>query len=180
MHLIPCPNCDATIPVSPAQAGDQTVCPNCSSSVDIPKLGQLRLLPQAEQPSGDLGNPTIGETSVARNVGFGLFAFVAAGSLLVGGYCGIRWVLTEVPLTTEQHIAELRTEYKRLEPALLIREYEEMEKYGLDLPEPYNYKITENSKRAWGRNSLIAAGIGTAFFLAALLVGMTGRKKRSK
>jgi len=179
MYLISCPSCETTIPVSPAQAGDQTTCPDCSSSVDIPKLGELRLMPPAEQTADDRKNLAIVETSAARNFGFGLFAFIAAGCLLVGSYCGIRWFLTDVPVTTEQHIAELRTGYKMLDPALLIREYEEMEKYGLDLPKPYNYKIAENTKRAWGRNSLIAVSSGSVSLLAALLLGVTGRRKRS-
>lgn len=177
MHLLPCPSCDASIPVSPAQAGNQSNCPNCQSSVQIPKLGDLRLLPQTDQATNQSQNSELGDRSAARSFGFGLFAFAAAGCLLIGLYCGIRWFLTDVTMTTDKHIEQLRTEYRSLPPAKLIREYEAMEKFGLDLPEPYPYKITENAKQAWGRNTLIAAAAGLGSMLLALILGASGRRK---
>jgi hypothetical protein len=168
MHLLPCPSCKTDIPVSPSQAGNQTSCSNCSASVEIPNLGQLRSLPQADsavQPAQDQLRP---ETSAVRSFAFGSVALIAALCLLVGGYCGIRWLLTDVSLTTEQHIEGLRTEFATMEPAGLIRAYEEMEEYGLELPEPYKYKLAENMKWAWGRNALIAGGIGLFSMLMAL------------
>jgi hypothetical protein len=179
MHLLPCPSCNGSIPVSPSQAGDRTNCPDCQAEVPIPKLGDLRLLPQAEETVQKADKFRANESSGVRSIGFGLFAFLAAGCLLVSGYCGIRWLLTDVTMTTDQHIAALRTEYKTLDPARLIREYESMEEFGLELPEPFPYKIVENAKRAWGRNALIAMGVGLFSFMTSIILGSTGRRQRS-
>lgn len=177
MHLLPCPACDTAVPISPSQAGDQTNCPNCQTEIQIPSLGDLRQLPLTEEALRKSASDSPGDSSVARSIGFGLFAFAAAGCLIVGGYCGIRWFSTDVTMTTDQHIEELRTQYKTLPPARLIREYESMEKYGLELPEPFAYKITENAHDAWRRNTFVAVGISLAFFLIAILLGSTGRQK---
>ncbi len=179
MYLLPCTSCDAGIPVSPSQAGGQAQCPLCGASVDIPKLGELRLLAKVEETVDSKENLAGREASGARSIGFGLFAFLAAGCLLVGSFCGIRWFLTDVPLTSEQHIAELRQQYKAIEPAQLIREYEQMEKYGLELPEPYTYQIAANAKRDWGRNALIAGGLGSVCGLIAVLLAATARRKQA-
>lgn len=144
----------------------------------IPKLGELRLLPNPDRSSAQPDDFVSAETSAARSFGFLLFACLAAGSLIVGGFSGIRWFLTDVPLTTDRHIEELRTALKTADPANLIREYEDMEKYGLELPEPYKYKIAENAKRAWGRNALVAAAIGLVALLIASILAMTGRNRR--
>ena len=168
MHLLPCPSCKTDIPVSPSQAGNQTSCPNCAVPVEIPNLGRLRTLPQADSAAHSTRNQSGAETSVVRSFAFGTFALVAAVCLMVGGYCGIRWVLTDVSLTTEEHIEGLRMEFAAMEPAGLIRAYEDMEEYGLELPEPYKYKVAENMKRAWGRNAWVAGGIGLFSILMAL------------
>ncbi len=179
MHLLPCTSCDNSFPVSPSQAGNQTPCPHCNATVDIPNLGALRLLPDADPAANETPRHLASETSAARRFGFGLFAFIAAGCLLVGGYCGIRWLLIDVPLTTEEHIAGMRDEYARMEPAGLIRDYEEMEEFGLELPEPYQYKIVENARSAWGRNTLIFGGVGLFSILMALVLAATSRGPQS-
>lgn len=178
MYLLPCPSCKTDIPVSPAKAGNRIACPDCATAVEIPKLGELRTLPPADSGDPVAQNQSTAETSAVRSFAFGAFALVAAAALLVGGYCGIRWLLTDVPLTTEEHIEGLRTEFATMEPAGLINAYEEMEQYGLELPEPYQYKLAENLKRAWGRNALIAGGIG--LFSIVMALGLAAnRPKRS-
>jgi hypothetical protein len=177
MHLLPCPACDRSIAIAPSQAGDRTNCPHCHCEVDIPTLGQLRQLAVADRPAEQSPPSATEETSVARRIGFGLFSLLAAGSLLVAGYCGIRWFLIEVPATSAKHVEALRTEYMSLDPALLIGEYEEMEKYGLDLPEPYEYKTLENARHAWGRNTVIAAVVALLSILVTVALAATDRRK---
>ena len=179
MHLLPCPACNSQIPVSPSQAGDETNCPDCQAVVAIPRLGDLRQLPRDDQGEDQHAAAKGTETSAARSVGFGLFAFVAAGCLLVAAYCGIRWFLTDVGLSTEEHIAALRDEYKTLQPAKLIREYESMEEFGLELPEPFRYKVIENSKRSWGQSASVAATAGVAALITSWLIGFSGRRARA-
>ena len=176
MHLLTCPNCQASIPVAKSQAGGQLTCPDCQNRLTIPKLGDLKQLPLADQPDESHDFQPRTEISVARRFGSGLFAFITVIALLTAIYCGIRWFLIENPITTEQHVAELRTEYRTLDPARLIREYEAMEKYGLELPEPFKYKKIANNKWAWGRNALTAGGTGLLSLTMAILLGMSGRK----
>lgn len=178
MHLLPCPSCQASISVSPSQAGDETTCPKCQSSVVIPKLGQIRQLPLAED--GPSGGQTVAkgemETSSGRRAGFVVLSLIGTASLLAAGFCGIRWSLIDVPSSTEQHIARYREEYAKLSAAELVREYEDMEKYGVELGRPYRYKTMEMTKKKWGQNASIAAGIGGLAILGAVvLVGSGGR-----
>lgn len=177
MHLLPCPSCQASIPVSPSQAGDRTTCPNCQSSVAIPTLGKLRQLPLAEQapPAGELRSIETGSRSGA---GFIVLGLIATACLLVAGFCGIRWSLIDVSATTEKHISSYREQYKALTAAELIREYEQMEKYGLDLASPYKYKQEERTKRKWGLNASIAAGLGGLAILGAAVLAASGRQER--
>lgn len=174
MHLLPCPSCESSIEVAPSQAGNQITCPSCGASVPIPKLGQLRQLPRAEQ------SDQVRDTGAAREAGggggsiaFGLLGLIATASLLIAGFCAVRWVLMEVPTDTESHIAELQAAYKDLKPAELIREYEQMEEFGLDMPMPYKYHTAQMERAVWGRNSLIAGGVFLISLAAAVMLGMT-------
>lgn len=175
MYLLPCSDCDESVPVTAAQAGGQTGCPHCGAALEIPNLGQLRQLAASEPPGAALPGHAASRQG-GRQVGFALFAFVAAGAFLVSGYCGIRWIFTDVPMTTEEHIARLRVGYQSIEPARLINEYQEMEKYGLDLPQPFAYQAIAEARRAWGRNGLIAGAIGLVGLVGAFLFGTAARQ----
>ena len=181
MHLLPCPSCQAAIPVSPSQAGDQTSCPSCQSRVDIPKLGELRQLPLSEEqstPEGSQGTDGA-ESSMARSAGFLVLGLIATASLLVAGFCGIRWVLIDVPNTTDEHIALMREEYRKLTAAELVREYEQMDRYGIELVMPYKYKEVQIKKDSWGRNASMAAAVGGLAILGAFGLAATGRRKQA-
>jgi hypothetical protein len=179
MHLLPCPHCHAAIAVSPTQAGETMACPQCQGAVPVPKLGQLRQLPLAEGTAVDRPSTSeaVGERNRISQVGFALAGLVATVSLLVAGFCGIRWALTEVSSTTEQHIASERADFGDLTAAELIRVYEDMEDQGLDLGAPYNYQQEALQKRKWGTNASIAASIGGFALLAAVGFALSGRRK---
>ncbi len=182
MHLLPCPACQAPIPVAPSQAGDHTNCPACEVEVDIPKLGQLRQLPLAESDVGakvastqrDAGGLSAGQA------GFVFLGVIATASLLIAGFCTIRWSLIEVPMTTEEHIAKFREAYQELKPAELIREYEQMEEFGLDIASPYNYQNVALEKRNWGRNASIAGGVAALSILGAAVLAGGRRRNQPK
>ena len=87
---------------------------------------------------------------MARSAGFLVLGLIATASLLVAGFCGIRWVLIDVPNTTEEHIATYREEYRELSAAELIREYEQMDRYGIELVTPYKYKAIADQERTAG------------------------------
>ncbi|MFK8114451.1 MAG: hypothetical protein AB8B91_19770 [Rubripirellula sp.] len=175
MHQLPCPSCQAPIPVSPSQAGDRTTCPKCSAEVDIPKLGELRQLPVEDSQTA---NP---ESRQAAGGGGKGFIFLALGmigvvSLLMAGYCGIRWVLIDVPATSEIHIADYKERYENLTAAELVREYEDMEKFGVELAGPFKYKLDELKKTAWGGKAAGAGVVGLISIAGAFLIGGSGRR----
>ncbi|MCG8649939.1 MAG: hypothetical protein MI861_08900 [Pirellulales bacterium] len=176
MHLLPCPTCQASITVSPSQAGDQLNCPSCQSAVDIPKLGQLRQLPRAEADRGAQTadrQPRVANSS-GRQATFAVFGVIATISLFIAGFCAIRWYLVDVPMTTERHIAKFKEEYKKLKPAELIREYEQMERFSLDITVPFEYKKEENKRNRWRRNALVSGAVCGIASLCALALLITG------
>ena len=78
------------------------------------------------------------------------YSLLATASLLVAGFCTIRWALVDASMNTAGHIAEYERAYETASPAALIREFEEMEERGIELPVPYNYKRMELTKQAGG------------------------------
>jgi hypothetical protein len=175
MYLLPCPNCQASIPLSPSQAGDQTKCPGCQSGVAIPNLGQLRQLPVAE----DVDQPQRAEISSGHSTGVVVLGLIATASILVAGFCGIRWSLVEVSSSTEEHVESFRQAYQSLTAAELIREYEQMEDGGFELSGPIDYKLAEITRNAWGRNASIAAAVGGLAALGAFVAAGSGRRNRT-
>ena len=181
MYLLPCPACQFAIPVSPSQAGDQTTCPACQQIVQIPKLGELRQLPLSEaDDDAKIASNARPETSSGKRALFVLLGLIATASLLIAGFAAIRWALIDVPMSTEQHIAIYRQEYKKLKPAELIREYEQMEKYGLEMPMPYKYKTIELEKQDWGRNAAVAGTVGALSIIGLVLLTLTGPGTRDQ
>jgi hypothetical protein len=149
--------------------------------VTIPKLGELRTLPPADESvaedrSSEVAAP---EGSLGRKITFAIAGVAATASLLVASYCGIRWALTEVPATTEQHIATVREELSRRTAAELVREYEDMENRSIDLGGPFPYKRDAMEKASWGRNASIAATLGSVALVVAIGCALSGRRKQS-
>ncbi len=181
MHLLPCPHCQNSFPVSPSQAGETVSCPACQAKVPIPKLGELRNLPLADESAAEnrKAGGASSEGSLGRKITFGIAGLAATASLLVASYCGIRWALTEVPATTEDHIAEVRKELSERTAAELVREYEDMEQRSIDLGGPFPYKRDAMEKASWGRNASIAATVGSLALLVAIGCALSGRRKQS-
>ena len=145
-------------------------------------LGKLRQLPLADDSPGADGSPpaAVGrEGGLGRRAAFVTLGLVATASLLIASFCWIRWSLIEVAVTTDIHIETLRQEYHQVPAAQLIREYEDMEKYGLDLPTPYKYKQIETNKKSWGRNASIWTAIGSLSLIGCIALGVTGRRKQA-
>lgn len=177
MYLISCPHCSSSIPVSPSQAGDDIRCGHCGENVPIPKLGVLRQLPRATDDSAEPSGATKpAKTTGGTSFGFVATALVATASLLVAGFCTVRWALVDVPMNTTAHIAEYEEAYQTASPAALIREFQEMEERGIELPVPYKYKRLELTKQTWGRNALVAGAIALVSSIAAAVLSMSRRE----
>lgn len=178
MYLLPCPDCDQSISVSPSQAGDTAACSGCDSKVQIPKLGDLRKLPQAESDAPDKSSgPADGRGDFQiMTILLGIFALIG---LLVAGFALVQRSLIEVTTTTDQHIAELREEYKELEAARFIRELENIEAYPPESPGEFTYKANARKRQRWLINALVAGGIGTLMLLAAIVLASSGRTPKT-
>ena len=150
MYELTCPECQTANSVTPAKAGGEIACAQCGTSVAVPKLGELKQLPpmattgEKTQPKDDVHGLSGGRSMA--------FAAVAALSLLCflgAAFCGVNWATIEVPITTETHLADLKRSYDLSSSAKLIREYEDITQYGVDIPQPYPYRNIELRKQAW-------------------------------
>jgi hypothetical protein len=180
MYQLPCPQCQTPIPVAPSQAGDRTPCPSCGGEVAIPTLGQLKRLPVSETGADEAPQSELTSTGgpTAKRVGFVVLAMIATATLLIAGFAAIRWSLIETPITSEGHINELREAYKTLTPAELIREYEQMEKYALDMVVPYPYQTVALEKARWGWIASISGAIAGFAVIGAIGLAAGGRRNQ--
>ncbi len=177
MYTLPCPHCQHSIQVAPSQAGDELACPSCGAVNQIPKLGDLRQLPQTTANAG-ISGPPAGEARVGRQIGFVVLSLLSLACLLIAVFCGIRWVNVDAPVTTEIHLQTIRDRYAELTPAELIREFEDLESYDLAIAAPYAYKQLRNRKNAWGRNALIATVFCVGCGITAMLLAGSGSKSK--
>jgi hypothetical protein len=140
-------------------------------------LGELRQLPRDEpQADHQTGLPERADpTHPGRRVGFIVAATMATLALLIAGFCSIRWATIRVPVNTETHIAQYAESYRQATPAELIRDFEAMEKRGLEMPIAYNYKQAETAKRRWGLNAALAGIVTAIGILAALAMAVPRR-----
>lgn len=176
MHLLSCPNCQAELLVTPAQAGDSIQCSKCQQLVAIPKLGELRKLPQtAPQTANDAAAASDGTRSVAGTIAFVALSLVAAAALLGAGYNGIRWAMIETKNTNETHLRDIEASYMKVEPAALVLEFEDMEKFSLDMVTPYKYQVIADEKSKWGWNTVVASGLAAACGVGAFIAASQSR-----
>ena len=178
MYQLPCPHCQHTIEIAVSKAGDQLACPSCGGGVKVPRLGDLKRLPRVDS---DESNLAAAESASGKSpvmfIGTGLVAVVA---LLAAGFCGLRWFLLEVPMTTEEHIRRYRQEYEQVMPAALINEYEDMEKYGPEMMMPNTYIKIAERKQQWGQSALASAGLGALALVGVVFLGSQTRPPRWK
>ena len=176
MHLLPCPNCQQFVRVSPSQAGDNIRCNGCDTNIDIPKLGELRQLPVAEQDDkadGDISKRN--ENSTGRRITSSILGCIAILMLITAAYCGFRWASVKPGSSTEKHIEVFAEELPNLEAALLVRHFESMEKGSLDLPMMYNYKVDELQKTREGNKAMISGAICLITGVLSIVIASTGR-----
>ncbi len=176
MYVLPCPHCETDLTVTPARAGDDLQCPQCEQTVRVPSLGKIKNLPRTDGMAAEKRS-----VEPARNgILFALCGAFATIALIIAGFCGIRYSLIEIPVTEQEHIDSLKKRYQAAGAAELIREYEEMEKFHLELATPYKYKRVETEKQGWGRNAILAAGTSGLLLLGAAGLLVRDRKSASK
>jgi ribosomal protein S27E len=187
MPQLPCPQCDQKISVMISQAGSKVTCPGCQREIPIPTLGELRRLitqSESESPGTVEGAipPLASESATGRRIVFAILMLIAGSAAVAGTFCAIRYFTIEVPGTSESHIAEMSRMYHEVSAGQLVREWQQMEKYGLDTAAPYGYKKLETEKLRWGRNGLIALGCFSLAIIPAAILGLgdsRGKKRAS-
>ncbi|WP_404307194.1 hypothetical protein [Neorhodopirellula lusitana] len=177
MYELICPHCDATVPASPAKAGGEVVCPACTKNVAVPKLGELKKLPRVDQDaSSDSDDNAAHGLSGGRSMLFAMLGAVSLLCFLGAAFCGVNWASIESPGTTESHIEGLKENYEQISASRLIREYEDITEYGVDIPQPYPYRAIELRKQAWASKAI---AFGAAGLLAAVIAVVVGRRKKA-
>ena len=144
----------------------------------IPKLGELRQLERADAVDPTPKSAASGDANVASTIVFALFGLIAVATLLAGGYCGIRWAALPTPTTMEEHIEDMDASIHAEAPAVMIREFESMEEYSLDVTMPYIYHIKAAEKAKWKNSALITGGIGLVSLVIAVVAVTIGRGKK--
>ena len=185
MPQLPCPQCDQKISVAISQAGAKVTCPSCQTEVLIPTLGELRRLASQSDPddqtsSTGSGQAPVSESATGRRILFGILLLAAGTAAIAGIFCGIRYATIEVPATTEAHIAEVERMYHEIAANQLVREWQLMEKSGLDTPTPYIYKKLEIEKAKWGQNALITLAAFVIITVPALALGVGDSRRKNR
>ena len=176
MYELTCPECQTANSVTPAKAGGELACAACSHSIAVPKLGELKRLPLVDG-SAEKSQLQTGPSGLSggRSMAFAALGAVSLLCFLGTAFCGVNWATINVPTTTESHLADLKATYRMASAARLIREYEDITKYGVDIPQPYPYRSIELRKQAWGNKSVAFAGAGLLAAASSILVGRRRR-----
>lgn len=180
MYKLICPHCQAANEITAAKAGGEIACNTCHESIVVPKLGELRQLPSTGETSESkvAANAAIG-LSGGRSLAFMTLSLLSLLSLLGAGFCGVNWATTEVPFTTQKHLESLRDQYATASSAQLIREYEDITEFGVDIPNPLQYRTLELKREAWKHKTISFAILAAIVFVLALIVGRRRRVKKS-
>lgn len=172
MYQLTCPECQTANSVTPAKAGAEIACTQCDHPIAVPKLGELKQLPLAEGHTAKLRDESEPHGLVGgRSMAFAALGVVALLCFLGATFCAVNWMTIKVPMTTETHLTDLKKLYSVASSARLIREYEDITRYGVDIPQPYPYRLIELKKQAWGNKSVAFAGAGMLAAVASVVVG---------
>ena len=115
---------------------------------------------------------------MGRRIVFAILMLIAGTAAAAGLFSAIRYVAIDVPATTETHIAEMERMYKEIPASQLVREWQQMEKFGLDATTPYNYKKLAIEKARWGRNGLIGLGVVLISVVVATVLGVGDSRQK--
>ncbi len=178
MYQLTCPHCESINEVSAAKAGGEINCEKCHAILSVPKLGELRKRPSAVETSEarTAANAAVG-LSGGRSLAFISLSIVCLLALLGAAFCGVNWANTDAPMSTERHLELLRDEYAKVGSAQMIREYEDITEFGVDIPAPLPYRTQELEREAWKQKSI---GFGILAASAFALAVIVGRRRRTK
>lgn len=175
MYLISCPQ-GHSFSVSTSAAGSEVACPTCGAATVVPKLGQLRQLPRAEQTTKPA--PTR-QTGFAARIAFAILMFVAIGALVSAAFGYARWYSLPVPITTEYHIERDREQIEALNPVQLLSVWEEYENTDFSMQTPYPYQRMQGLRDEWMSVATTSASVGFICTVLAIFFLVFGRTTSS-
>jgi len=176
--LLPCIHCQHAIAVSASQSGSETTCPACGKTVEIPNLGELRRLQSSGGNVADgVSSGVVSSSQATRRIIFAGLMAIAGTAGIVGIFCLVRYLAIEPPITTEMHIAEVDNLFHQVAAAQLIREWQQMERFGLDAANKHMYQSIADEKASWQTSGLICLGILLLAGGGATIVALTGPRK---
>jgi len=178
MPQLSCPQCDQKITVAISQAGSKATCPSCQREVSIPTLRELRRLPDPAESPDPAQSQQPSESTTGRRIVFAILMLIAGTAGIAGLFSAVRYIAIEVPATTETHIAEIERVYQQVPGSQLVREWQQMEKVGLDSSAPYNYKRMAIEKARWGRNGLIGLCVFAMSVIVATMLGIHDSRQK--
>lgn len=165
MHLITCP-CGKAFPVSLAQAGQSVQCPQCSETIALPNLGQLKQLPVAEDiPQANRNEPW----SVGRGV---LFSALFAGLLamvIASAWTSYKWMSVPRPPTIDEVIAQGQKEIGQHNAPQLLEFWVNWGQPGMGVRYTPGYAQVQRYREKWQMWSYAAYG-GTLALIVAIAV----------
>ncbi len=183
MPHFPCPHCSHDVSVAISQAGSEVSCPGCRQPVVVPRLGDLRRLQAAaSDPAVEReGKQSLRSSTdnAGRRALFSGALVIAAIAALAGAFCLSRYLSIEVTSTTEDHIAEVETSYHQVPAAQLVREFQQMEKYNLDVASPFEYKKLQMEKSKWARSGSICLAVFSLATVFGILLGVTDSRSKA-
>ena len=166
MFLIQCP-AGHSFPVPAKAAGSIATCPTCGATRDVPKLGELRQCPRADQETPVKRRSAI---PMGAKVAFAILMLVAIGTGLTSAFAAFRWQNLPVPVTEAEHIAEETKTLESYDAVRLLSAWEQLEAAGLGTQEPFYYQFLQDLKDGWKRVCLVTLGITVAAVLIAFAI----------
>lgn len=182
MFQLPCPHCGKILELAASRAGSEIECSACHQLVSVPKLGHLRQR-QAEQqqPSSDLRptgaiGPAAADTMLWTRLGFVASIGVVAIALGLAGFCLVRYLVIEVPETTESHLQQIDEFYSQVSAAQLVEQWRQLETFREDTAGPYAYQRVAQQKARWAMRA--TSGLVVALIALALALGLVAFTRR--
>lgn len=166
MFMIQCP-AGHSFPVPAKAAGSITTCPTCGATQDVPKLGELRKLPRAEERGPAHAKQPL---NMGAKVAFAVFLLLAISTGLTSAFAAFRWQNLPIPYTQEQHIAEETKTLEAFSAVEMVSAWEQVEAIGLGEQDPFPYKVIQDLRDHWKQVCLISLGITIAAVLVAFLI----------
>jgi DNA-directed RNA polymerase subunit RPC12/RpoP len=173
-YHLPCPNCQAKLPVSKSQAGMIVNCPSCGSNVPVPTIRGFSKLELAEPDNKSRTSHTKAANTFVRILAV-LLLLVSVPTLAYGGYLySIRASVSDpLDLTEEDLIEDVRKSMLVLPPSGIWDVWNDVAIDGiteLPIPDYFRFKRMVEAQRPIMQTCFAVGGCCLAGFVATLFL----------